>query len=317
MPLTFPCVYSVLGRREWPAVPLHATSAAYSRTRRSRSPRLRIFETFLAACSVRRARRYGRPLIGTGRIRTSEDQTFLSHRVGLVSLEGCPNVVDEDPTSRARLSLLHQGPFFVDHLLGVRTGEFLDVMALGFGESMGEPEDLGQSVGLLLGRILGRIEFLPHGDDHERQQHGVDDAQDGVDEASHVVVLLAHLRGHKSLHQREPAERGEADRANHQNAIYHADHQRVIPFWAGSLATSTIQAGGRTSKSPAKEARGSNPPRQRRVGPPRCSFRCLSGHPHPQSRVPRMALRLRRWVNKGKRKGRSPTERVGKDPGPW
>src|SRR5215212_7161555 len=77
MPLTFPCVYSVLGRREWPAVPLHATSAAYSRTRRSRSPRLRIFETFLAACSGRRARRYGRPLIGTGRIRTSEDQTRL------------------------------------------------------------------------------------------------------------------------------------------------------------------------------------------------------------------------------------------------
>src|SRR5215211_9011720 len=233
MPLTFPCVYSVLGRREWPAVPLHATSAAYSRTRRSRSPRLRIFETFLAACSVRRARRYGRPLIGTGRIRTSEDQTFLSHRVGLVSLEGRPNVVDEDPTSRARLSLLHQGPFFVDHLLGVRTGEFLDVMALGFGESMGEPEDLGQSVGLLLGRILGRIEFLPHGDDHERQQHGVDDAQDGVDEASHVVVLLAHLRGHKSLHQREPAARGEADRANHQDAVNYAAHRRGIPFSRG------------------------------------------------------------------------------------
>jgi hypothetical protein len=114
-----------------------------------------------------------------------------------------------------------------------RAGEFLDVMALEFGEPMGEPEVLGQRVGLLLGRILGRIEFL-------RVVYAVLLAlvviavcQDGVDKASHVVVSPAHLRRHKSLHQREPAERDEADRANHQDAVNYAAYRRVIPFSRG------------------------------------------------------------------------------------
>jgi hypothetical protein len=42
-----------------------------------------------------------------------------------------------------RSPLLHQGPLFVDHLLCVGSGEFLEVGPLGFRESMGKPEDLG------------------------------------------------------------------------------------------------------------------------------------------------------------------------------
>jgi hypothetical protein len=56
---------------------------------------------------------------------------------------------------------------------------------------MGKPEDLGQRVGLTFHRNAGTPEFFPRCDDHERQQHGVDDTQGGVDEAGNVVVLLA------------------------------------------------------------------------------------------------------------------------------
>jgi hypothetical protein len=54
---------------------------------------------------------------------------------------------------------------------------------------------------------LGRLVLLPHGDDHQRQQHGVDDADDGVDEAGHVVVLLAKRRGHEALHHSQAGDR--------------------------------------------------------------------------------------------------------------
>ena len=88
----------------------------------------------------------------------------------------------------------------MDHLLGVRSGEFLDVRTFWFGEPMGQPGDLGRGVGLLLDRRVGGLEFLPHGDDHQSQDHGVDHAQGRVDEASDVVVLPARSGGYEALH---------------------------------------------------------------------------------------------------------------------
>ena len=55
---------------------------------------------------------------------------------------------------------------------------------------MGQPEDLGYRIGLLLNRFIGCLVFLPHGDNHEGKQHGVDHTQSYVDEACHVVVKL-------------------------------------------------------------------------------------------------------------------------------
>jgi hypothetical protein len=123
------------------------------------------------------------------------------HRAGLDLLEGCPDVVDEDPPVRdlpgtlheRRLALRHQGPLFVHDLLRVGSGEFLELSPFRVREPMGEPEDLGKRVGLGLHRNACTPELLPHGDDHERKQHGVDDTQDGVDEAGHVVVPLAYF----------------------------------------------------------------------------------------------------------------------------
>ena len=121
-----------------------------------------------------------------------------------------------------RSPLLHQGKPYVDHLFCVRSAELLELSPFGFRELMSEPEDLGQGVCLGFHRNAGTPEFFPRCDYHERQQHGVDDTQDGVDEAGHVVVLLADRRGHQALDQRQPEYRDEASPTNHQKAINYA-----------------------------------------------------------------------------------------------
>jgi hypothetical protein len=47
--------------------------------------------------------------------------------------------------------------------------------------------------------------LLPHGDDHEGQEH--------------VVVRPARVGRHEALHQLQPGEREEADPSDHQDAI--------------------------------------------------------------------------------------------------
>src|SRR5215212_3159920 len=107
--------------------------------------------------------------------------------------------------------------------------------AFGFRELMCKPEDLGQRVGLALHRNPRTPEFFPRCDDYERQQHGVDDAQDSVDEASYVVLPLAHFYGHEALHHRQPNYRGEASPTNDQDAINYAHCQSTIPLIVGEL----------------------------------------------------------------------------------
>ena len=154
-------------------------------------------------------------------------ELFLGLRLRLEAVYARPEVVDDGPPGgspsrlrhQGRLSLLHQGPLLVDHLLGVGSAKFLDVENLGLGEPMGQPGDLGGGVGLLLDRRVGGLVLLPNGDDHERQEHGVDHAQGGVDEAGHVVVLLARGGWHEAMYQLEPYERGEANSTDHQDAV--------------------------------------------------------------------------------------------------
>jgi hypothetical protein len=104
----------------------------------------------------------------------------------------------------------------VAHLLGIGSGEFLDVGTFWLREAMGQPDDLGHGVGLLLDGLAGRIVFPPHGDNHERQQNGVDHAQRRVDEACNVVVSLARGDGNEALHQLQPGERDEASPTDHK-----------------------------------------------------------------------------------------------------
>ena len=98
---------------------------------------------------------------------------------------------------------------------------------------MSEAEDLGQRVCLSFHRDAGTPEFFPGCDNHERQQDGVDDTHDGVDEACHVVLLLADRRGHQALDQRQPEDRGQASPTNHQNTINYAHCHRTLPLIAG------------------------------------------------------------------------------------
>jgi hypothetical protein len=106
--------------------------------------------------------------------------------------------------ARADLAPLHQGPLLLHDDPGVRPGQAPDALALGIREPVGEKVDPGQLVGLALHRVLGRLVSLPDDDDHERHQHGVHDADDRVDKAGDVVVLLPEARGHQALHQDQP-----------------------------------------------------------------------------------------------------------------
>src|SRR3712207_5278515 len=109
---------------------------------------------------------------------------------------------------------------------------------------MGEPEDLGQLVGLAVGGVSGGLVVPPHGDDHEPQQHGVDDADYRVDEACYVVVLLAQLGGHQALHHCQPDHRDKHGRADRQKeeANHHGDHRR-----GSHSSTVTSSASGKAS----------------------------------------------------------------------
>ena len=118
----------------------------------------------------------------------------------------------------ARLSSLHHRPLFVHHDSYVRPDEVLEVGALGLGQLGGEVVGSGQFVRLTLHVGLGRLVVLPHGDDHEGEQHGVGEAQDGVDEAGDVVLPLSTVWGHKALHHQQPRDRhehGQEDRKDY------------------------------------------------------------------------------------------------------
>jgi hypothetical protein len=111
----------------------------------------------------------------------------------------------------------------MNHLFGVGSGEFLDVRAFGLRKPVGQPVDLRNGVGFLLDRLACGLVFLPHGDNHERQQNGVDHAQSRVDEASNVVVGPARGGGNEALHQLQPGERGEANCPDHERAINYGE----------------------------------------------------------------------------------------------
>jgi hypothetical protein len=127
------------------------------------------------------------------------------------------------------LPLLHQGPLFVDHFVSVGSGEFLEVGAFWIRELIAQPEDLRHGVYLLLDCLIDCLELLPHSDDHELEQHGVDHTQGRLDEASDVVVLLARLSWHEAVHQRQPAKREEANPADQEHAINYGEYQRGTP----------------------------------------------------------------------------------------
>src|SRR5215204_3460949 len=166
-------------------------------------------------------------------------ELLVGRRTWLELLKVCSDVVDKRPPCLSSFlrghqgcsPLLHQGPLLVAHLLGVGTGEFLDVRTFGFREPMGQPEDLRYGVGFLLDRFAGRVVFPPHGDDHERQQNGVDHAKGRVDEACNVVVWLAGGGGYEAHHQLQPGEREEASPTDHKYSINYGECQRGTPPW--------------------------------------------------------------------------------------
>src|SRR5829696_10274214 len=134
---------------------------------------------------------------------------LLGRRARLEILKSCPHIVYKVPRFRCTPlpldPLLHQGPLFVDHLLGVGAGVFLELEALSFWEPMREPGDVGYRVCLALYRFESPLILLPNSDDQECQQHGVHHPYDGVEKACNVVMLLALFGGTRRCTNSSPA----------------------------------------------------------------------------------------------------------------
>jgi hypothetical protein len=143
-----------------------------------------------------------------------EQQLVVSARVE--ALDAVPEVIDRGPRLRTELTLSHKRPLLLYHHLGVGVSEFLDMTTLGLGQLVGDPENLCHLVGLVVRDDLGRLPLFPYSDEHEPKQHGVCDAQDGVDESRHVVLPLPDSYGHHTLHQEEPANRNQNEQTYQQ-----------------------------------------------------------------------------------------------------
>ena len=82
---------------------------------------------------------------------------------------------------------------------------------------MGDPENLCYLVGLVVRDDLGRLPLFPYSDEHEPEQHGVCDAQDGVDESRHVVLPLPDSYGYQALDQDQPTHREHYEQTYEKN----------------------------------------------------------------------------------------------------
>ena len=105
---------------------------------------------------------------------------------------------------------------------------------------MGDPGDLGHLTGFVVRRDLGCLPLLPHGNEYEPQQHGVGYAQDCVDEAGDVVVLLAHPDRYHALHQDQPADGEQHGQADQKEACEDVDSANLLPLLLGFPTGSKI-----------------------------------------------------------------------------
>src|SRR5580704_6000627 len=94
----------------------------------------------------------------------------------------------------AALPLIHQRPFTVYDSMRVLQGQVLDGWPLRRRKAARYPVDVGQLVGFGVGRGVCAAEGFPPHDDHEGQQHGVQDRNPREDEPRDLGVLLPLLR---------------------------------------------------------------------------------------------------------------------------
>jgi hypothetical protein len=99
---------------------------------------------------------------------------------------------------------------------------------------VGPVEDSGQFISFIGSEGIGRVPFFPDGDEHEAQEHGVGDTQDGVDKAGHVVVFLAPRGRDEALHQHQPTDRNYHRYSDYQESGDDA-HYRNPPYPARLL----------------------------------------------------------------------------------
>ena len=99
----------------------------------------------------------------------------------------------------------HGGPLLLHHQSDIVAQPGLDVPADRSGKHLGVAVQVGQRVRFQLGAFLRPSELLPHYDRGEAKQHGVEHADDRVDETRDVVVPREDLRPNDAADQQRAA----------------------------------------------------------------------------------------------------------------
>src|SRR5262245_36073454 len=119
------------------------------------------------------------------------DDQLLPRGLWIEGPDGAAQAAGERRAARAGLSVAEQWPLVLDDRLGVRSSQLLQRQAPSVWQVLGERAEICDRVRLELRGQLGHVEILPDDDHDVGDEHTIDEADDGVDEAGHLVVLLA------------------------------------------------------------------------------------------------------------------------------
>src|SRR6266478_7775495 len=117
-------------------------------------------------------------------------QAGRTSRTAVAAVGKIADKVDDVSRLYAAAALGHQRPFLGYDVVRIFQGQALDGGAFRHRQAARYPVDVGELVGLAVGRVARGVEVFPHDDDHERQEHGVQHADGRENEPRYVVVLL-------------------------------------------------------------------------------------------------------------------------------
>src|SRR4051812_48390938 len=96
---------------------------------------------------------------------------------------------------RTRLAILHHGPFFIYHDLGIGLSELLDLESIGIGQRVSMKVKCCQSGCFLVRPFISLRISRPCANKDEPEHYGINDAKYGVNEAGNCVMLFMNVNG--------------------------------------------------------------------------------------------------------------------------
>ena len=105
------------------------------------------------------------------------------------------------PNFGTELAFSHSWPLFFNRQLDVVADSTFEFRTNVTRERLRVPVQVCEIVCFLLDRSLRPIVSFPNGNRGEAKEYRIDDANDGIDKAGHVVVALQNLNGYQPAHK--------------------------------------------------------------------------------------------------------------------